>query len=317
MVVQSHLIRGKFPYVPVQMIEYGIARYYDKQTAQLVEPLAFVSLMKWLETQEDHRILSNLRRDLSLYDSRILDYKDLLVLYLLRTLRYPVPLSTIFNIHGSAPLWENAPAQIVGGLLGVDVPVVGSGHYLRYPHFGVVGSAANPEGIINWLENADTTPPILFATHLFGADVMARVHVKLDDGNDMELIMMGRGKDDAYLDADTTIEALDSLNEDNWFEKKVDDRDRRQKLVNAIKKHNVLYFAGRGPLPPDLDLDADSDVSSTLGTNVSLAKIDLHGFEAEFLNKNEVTHVLNENEPMHVLMGMKCHKRKASVMDGR
>jgi hypothetical protein len=111
----------------------------------------------------------------------------------------------------------------------------------------------------------------------------------------MELIMMCHGEDITYPDADATTEALDSLNEDHWFKQmKADDPERRKKLVDAIKKHHVLRFVGGNPLPPDLDLDAGSviQVISTLGTNVSLATIDLHGFEAEFLNENEVKHVL-------------------------
>jgi len=210
-------------------------------------------------------------------------------------------------------LWANAPAQIIGGLLGVDVPLHDSRRYLRYPYFGVVGFATNPEEIIDWLENADTNPPILFATRLFGADVLSRAHVKLDDGNDMKLIMMGHGI--AFLDDYTTTKALvtkalNSLNEDHWFERmKVDDPDRRQKLVDAMKKHHVLRFVGGNPLPPDLDLDAGSVTKaiSALGANVLLATIDLHGFKAEFLNENEVRHVLG---PMEYL-----HKRKASEMD--
>jgi len=87
-------------------------------------------------------------------------------------------------------------------------------------------------------------------------------------------------------------QALNSLNEDHWFKKmKVDDPDRRQKLVDAIKKH---CFLGGCPLPPNLSLTALSvkQAASALGTNVPLATIDLRAFEAHFLTDYESQNVL-------------------------
>jgi hypothetical protein len=300
------------------MVEYGIARLRSEHIGQIVERLAFVSLLQWLETQERDNILSNIRKRLSLEDSRGLAYEELLVLYLLRTLRHPVPLSAIFNFHGTAPWWATAHAQIVGHLEGADVPVDVLGEAPQNPGLGAVHFAATPEDIIHWLENTDAAPPILLPTPLFGADVMARVRVFPPARPTMEVIVLGQGKSYTRgnltsLDADTTTKALDSLNEDHWFKKmKVSDPDRRQKLVNAIKKHHILRFLGGYPLLPNLNSTAASvtQAISALGLNTPLATIDLHAFKAEFLTNNEFRDVLT---PMEDALS---RKRKASEMDG-
>ena len=52
-IVQSHLLQGESPtFGPVSagLVEYGIARLREGHEGQIVEALAFLSLMKWLET---------------------------------------------------------------------------------------------------------------------------------------------------------------------------------------------------------------------------------------------------------------------------
>ena len=118
---------------------------------------------------------------------------------------------------------------------------------------------------------------------------------------------MGQGPGKSYtvgnaasLDADTMTKAFISLGEDRWFEKmKVDDPDRRQKLIDAINKHHILRFVGA----PNLDLKAASvkQAISALGPNTPLATIDLHAFQADFLTKYEHENVLTPMEHWHAL----------------
>lgn len=121
-IVQSHFTRGLTPtFGPVseKLVEYGIARLRDGHKGHIVEPLAFLSVMKWLEGQEVN-VKSILRGRL---DSRGKAFEELVVLYLLRILRHPIPLSTTFDFRGTPPEWAHEPAQVVGCLDGSNVSV--------------------------------------------------------------------------------------------------------------------------------------------------------------------------------------------------
>jgi hypothetical protein len=68
-VVQSHLLKGQNPtYGPVtdRLVEYGFACLREqsgehKLKGQIVEPLAFISLMRWLQDKDHVKIQANLR----------------------------------------------------------------------------------------------------------------------------------------------------------------------------------------------------------------------------------------------------------------
>ena len=52
--MQSYLLKGQSPtYGPVtaRLVEYGIARLREGHEGEIVEPLAFLSLMRWLEVK--------------------------------------------------------------------------------------------------------------------------------------------------------------------------------------------------------------------------------------------------------------------------
>jgi hypothetical protein len=322
MIVQSHLTRSAAPtlgLVTVRLVEYGIARLRDKHHGQIIEPLAFVSLMKWLETQERDNILSNIRKRSGFQDSRAVAYEELVVLYLLRTMRYPIPLSTIFNFHGTAPVWADAFAQIVGRREGIDVPVDVLGGAPENPGLSAVHFTANPEEITHWVESPDTAPPILLATHLFSTDIMVRLKVywPMLPKPAIEVLALAQCKSYTSgnietLDAETLTKAVNSLNDDHWLKRmKVYDPNRRQKVIDAFGNHHTLRFVCGYPLVPDLNSGAASvkQAISALGTNVSLATLDLHSFEAEFITDDEYRDVLT---PMkHAL----SNKRKADKMD--
>jgi len=302
LLVQSHLTRKQPPSfgpVAVEMVEYGIARLRDDDhKGEIIEPLAFMSLLRWLENKELNNVLTKLRNKLAFQESRGVAYEELVVLYLLRRLRYPVPLSAIFNFHGTAPLWANVPVQIVGRLDGVIVPVDILGESPRNPRLGGVCVAANVEDVINWFVKPRTASPILLAPDLFGPDVIARVSTETMS---KEIIVMGQAKsytigNNENLSAAVTSGALNSLDEDHWF--KTMKPDRRQKLIDVIKNHEILRFVCGYPLPPNLDSTAASvtEAISALGENVILATMNLPAFKNEFITQNEYNNVLGPME---------------------
>jgi hypothetical protein len=322
--VQSHLTRGEAPsfgHVTVKLVEYGLARLLDENTGQIIEPLAFISLLKWLQTDKFENLSQNLRDRLAIPASRGFAYEELVVLYLLRTFRYPVPLNVIFDFHGTTPWWKSACAQIVGRLNGNHVPVDVLGEAPQNAGLGAVYFARSPEDIIKWLKCPDDTPSILIPTHLYGPDIMARfkVFVTSHDRSPIaiEVIAMGQLKsctvgNKESLDAPTIAAAINTLNPSHWFESmKANAPDRRQRLIDELENHNILRFLGGYPLPPKLDLKATSvnQAIYTLDTDVPLAALNLYAFKAEFLQSHEFRDVLI---PMDHAFD---RKRKASEMD--
>ena len=80
---------GKSPIfgpVTARLVEYGIARLRNDHKGQIIEPLAFLSTMKRLETQGH----LDLRSRPSCEESHRSAFEEAMVLYLLRQLRYPV-----------------------------------------------------------------------------------------------------------------------------------------------------------------------------------------------------------------------------------
>ncbi|KAM6498788.1 hypothetical protein JOM56_006736 [Amanita muscaria] len=307
-IVQSHLTRGcspTFGTVTVRLVEYGIARLRNKHSGQIVEPLAFLSLMKWFEDQPTVNLQTSIRLRLANQESRGPAYEQLVVLYLLRVLRYPVPLSTIFEFHGTPPRWADKMAQIVGRLDGTDVAVDVLGNAPENPGLGVVHYAAGIKDVLKWIENPATMPAVLVPSHLFGPDVIVRCG---------DVLLMGQlksytdGNKDS-LDAKTVSCAITSLCPDHWFKRSP--HALRQKLIHAIGQCRVLRFVGGYPLPPNLNLGGSfvDQAFTALGPDVVLATIHLDTFRAHFFTEDQARDVL---VPMdHAL----TRKRKADEMD--
>ncbi|KIL71414.1 hypothetical protein M378DRAFT_6158 [Amanita muscaria Koide BX008] len=290
-IVQSHLTRGAPPTfgpVTVRLVEYGIARLRNRHHGQIVEPLAFLSLMKWLEDQPTVNLRTNIRSRLANQESPGPAYEELVILYLFRVLRYPVPFSTIFQFHGTPPRCGhlgNAPEN---------------------PGLGVVHHAAGIEDVLKWIENSTTAmPAMLVPNNLFGPDVMVRCG---------DVLLMGQPKsytegNKDSLDAKTISCALTSLCPDHWFEQSP--HALRQKLIHAIEQCRVLRFVGGYPLALNLNLGGSSvnKAFTALGPDVVLATINLDIFRAHFVTEVQARDVL---EPMdHAL----TRKRKANEMD--
>jgi len=229
--VQSHLTKGQSPTfgpVTARLVEYGIARLHEGHKGQIVEPLAFLSLMQWLQTQNNASLEANIRLRLGSQASRGTAYEELIVLYLLRTLRYPVPFSTIFNFHGIPPVWADEMAQIVGRLDGTDLAVDVLGEAPQNPGLGVVHYAAGVEDVLGWIETLAAAPAVLITSHLFGPDVMIRCRSSPSKSTvaSRNVLLMGQFK--SYMDGNkesldpaTTSHALTSLNRDHWFKQTV------------------------------------------------------------------------------------------------
>lgn len=173
--------------------------------------------MKWLETQSNTNLKINTRIRLASQTSRGGACEELVVLYLLRALRYPVPFSTIFDFYGTPPSWADERAQIVGRLDRTTVAVDVLGEAPQNPGLSVVHYAANIEDVLNWLEAPATAPAVLIPSNLFGPDLMIWCG---------DVLLMGQVKsytegNEASLDAKTISDALTSLHPDHWFRKAV------------------------------------------------------------------------------------------------
>lgn len=227
MIVQSHLIKGKPPtYGPVtaKLVEYGIACLREGHKGHIIEPLAFLSMMTWLKTHNNLNLQleAGVRLRAGDGDLRGYAFEETMVLYLLRKLRYPVPLSMIFDFHPKlTPSWANEAAHIVARLEGAYVPVDVIGEAPQNPGLSVIHYAGTIEDVIHWIETLETAPAILIASNLFGPDILLRVKL-----SSMIVILMGQCKsytngNKCTLDATTLGEALDSLHPDHWFKKSV------------------------------------------------------------------------------------------------
>jgi hypothetical protein len=258
-------------------------------------------------------------------------------LFLLRRLRYSVPLTTIFDFHDRCtPSWANEEAEIVARLDNGDVTADLLGGAPLNPGLSVVDYASCIGEVIDWIDNPDNASVLLVTSNLFGPDVMARCRLSpLTTVTPRTVLLMGQSKsyttgNKASLDATTVADSLTSLHRDHWFKKEVchfcfhhcldlikilrQKPHLRQKLVDAIEKYDVLRFVGGYPLPPDLTLKAASvqDAIERLGTNVALASLKYDEFRGHFISEGEMRILV----PMDAALDLKRHhKRKASEID--
>jgi hypothetical protein len=181
---------------------------------QIVEPLAFLSLVKWLENEPTLNLQASIRSRLAAQSSH---YEELVILYLLRALRYPVPFSTNFKFYGTAPRWADERAQIAGRLDGTAVAVNALGEASQNPCVGMVQYAANIKDVLGWIENPTTSPAVLVPSTPFGPDVMVWCGDVLLMG---QLKSYSEGNKDS-LDAKTISHAVTSLHPNHWFNSSV------------------------------------------------------------------------------------------------
>lgn len=88
-VVQSHLSRkGPPTYGPVvdRLVEYGVARLRSDFKGEITEPLAFVSLLRWLEGEAGQSLGESLLPRIANPDSRGGGFEELTLLYLHKAL---------------------------------------------------------------------------------------------------------------------------------------------------------------------------------------------------------------------------------------
>lgn len=214
-IIQSHLTKGstpKFGPLPHKHVEYGIARLRNDHQGEIIEPLAFLSVVRWLETQKDLCLEANLIQDLGNQPYRGYAFEEVVILFLLRTFCRPTALNSVFKFHGTVPEWAGSETFIVGHLNDEEVPVNILEDPPRHPSLGVVQYAKSIEDVIQWLKKSPASS-VLVPIHVFGPDMIIKCH---------GVLLMGQAK--SYLDgninelnAGTTADALQSLNPVNWF----------------------------------------------------------------------------------------------------
>jgi hypothetical protein len=185
--VQSHLTKGSTPTfgpLPHKHVEYGIAHLRNDHRGEIVEPLVFVSIVTWLETQKDLCVETNLRHILAIQPFRGYAFEELVILFLLRTFSRPTALNSVFNFHGTVPEWADSETHLVGRLEDREVPVSVLDFPPRYPSLGVVYFADSIEDIIRWLKKSPA-PSALVPNNLFGPDMIIKCH---------GLLLMGQAK---------------------------------------------------------------------------------------------------------------------------
>ena len=231
--MQSHLIKGESPrYGPVttNLVEYGIARLRDAHSGEIVEPLAFLSVIRWFEAQDTTKLFAEIRLRAGEGNSRGYAFENAVVLYLLRWLGKPVFLNSVFHFHPRfIPSWSDKEAkiQVVARLDGDYVPARIMGEAPLNPGLCVVHYAENIKDVINWIEALDPAPAILIPSNFFGPDVLLKVKLWSDStATSRIVIVMGQLKsythgNKATLDAQTLGKALDSLYPGHWFNESV------------------------------------------------------------------------------------------------
>ena len=229
-IVQSHLLKGKSPTygpVPVELVKYGIAhlRWENmKYQGQIVEPLAFLSLMRWLQDQHHLSPEANLRLELGNEAACGSNFEKVGILYLLRVLRYPVRFTTVFDFHSRfIRSWADEKGHIVARRDHAVVAVDVLGEAPENPGLAVVHYASSIEDIINWVDELGTTSAVLITKNLFGPDVMARCHLP---STDTTVLLMGQFKsytvgNHASHYVGTVADAVTSLHPDHWFKRAV------------------------------------------------------------------------------------------------
>jgi hypothetical protein len=232
-IVQSHLLNGESPtFGPVHanLVEYGIARLREgpgQHKGQIVEPLAFLSLMKWLEKTNGLSEEARLRLRLADQAARGSAFEDVGILYLLRALRERdrAPFTSVFNFQ-TTPSWANKEYHIVARLDKDDVPVDALRKYPQNPGLSAVHYASCIEDIIDWIDRVDTTPAVLIPCGLFGPDVLVRCRSSSDTTVPRNVLLIGQFKSYTVgnidsLDAKTLAGALTTLHPTHWFKQAV------------------------------------------------------------------------------------------------
>ena len=232
--VQSHLIKGQSPNygdVTANLVEYGIARLHEARgthVGQIVEPLAFLSVIKWFEAHDNTKLFAEMRLRAGDCHSRGYAFENAMVLYFLRWLGTPVFLNTILHFHPKfTPSWadEKAQIQVVARLGDEYIPVNIMGEAPQNPGLCIVHYAETIDDVINWIETLNPAPAFLISSNLFGPDVLFKIKL-WSESTARIVIVMAQLKSYTYgnnttLDAQTLSNALTSLHSGHWFKKLV------------------------------------------------------------------------------------------------
>lgn len=176
--------------------------------------------MQWLETRKDNNLGYNINLRLGTQDSHGGAFEQLVAMYLLRALHYPIKLKTIFDFHGTLPDWADEEAHVIGRLEGENVPVAVLGDAPENPGLSVAHFASSIDDVIQWIDSPNASA-VLIPNNLFGLDIMMLCH--LDSTTPpTEILIMGQDKSltaqvGESLKPTTTAYAITSLHNSHWF----------------------------------------------------------------------------------------------------
>jgi hypothetical protein len=186
----------------------------DKPMVRIEEPLAIISIIRWLERQGRtlyEYIRSNVHHD------KGSGFESVVLIALTKLLQNPTKLGRIFKFHGSTPDWASLPARIVArSPTGVFVPFDILNGTPLFPSNGVTFFANSPNDVRRWLQDGEAGWCV--PSRAMGPDLITRV--QLDDGRILLLTIQVKcwfSGNKETLKASTTTEAIRSLIPSNYF----------------------------------------------------------------------------------------------------
>lgn len=217
------------------LVEYGLARFVNKQ-AVIEEPLALVSIMRYLEKQGltvGGNIWSRFQAD------KGTAFEELVLLAVTKLLQDGMRLNDVFQFHSSTPDWAYRTAQVVarnsgGSFERFDII---SGQPWSPPH-GIAFHAKRRKDVKQWLESGQNgwCLPGTF----MGPDLMVRL--RLSDTKVVLLAIQAKchftGNKETVA-ANVTADAIQSLIPHNFFASQV----RRQLSTPSPRQISELFLA--------------------------------------------------------------------------
>lgn len=210
------MTRGHYPIChpfKESLVEYGLARFIEKDKATVEEPLALISIVRYFE--RNHRTLSgNIWNRFK--DDKGTAFEELTLLAITKLLQGGRPLGEVFEFHPSISPWAGRTAQVVARTSDGFENFTIVNDQLFPPSRGIAFYAEGPKDVKQWLESGEAgwcrPGPSM------GPDLMVRL--RLDDKEVILLVIQAKcyfSGNKETLTASVTAKAIRSLIPRNFF----------------------------------------------------------------------------------------------------